>query len=78
MVSIILPLGIRTYVDNKLWIEVKKGNKIRLSIDQKYQDYFYTQNFRYIGKDMLFIAECHFDTSIQRALTSLRDTFSPD
>ena len=59
-------------------IFVKKGNKIRLSIDEKYQDYFYTQNFRYIGKDMLFIAECHFDTSIQRALTSIRDTFSPD
>ena len=59
-------------------IFVKKGNKIRLSIDERYQDYFYTQNFRYIRKDMLFIAECHFDTSIQRALTSIRDTFSPD
>ena len=59
-------------------IFVKKGNKIRLSIDERYQDYFYTQNFRYIRKDMLFIAECHFDTSIQRALTSIRDTFSSD
>ena len=59
-------------------IFVKKGNKIRLSIDERYQNYFYTQNFRYIGKDMLFIAECHFDTSIQRALTSIRDTFSSD
>ena len=59
-------------------IFVKKGNKIRLSIDERYQDYFYTQNFRYIVKDMKFIAECHFDTSIQRALTSLRDTFSSD
>ena len=57
-------------------IFVKKGNKIRLSIDERYQDYFYTQNFRYIRKDMLFIAECHFDTSIQRALTSIRETFS--
>ena len=59
-------------------IFVKKGNKIRLSIDERYQDYFYTQNFRYIRKEMLFIAECHFDTSIQRALTSIRDTFSSD
>ena len=59
-------------------IFVKKGNKIRLSIDKRYQEYFYTQNFRYIRKDMLFIAECHFDASIQRALTSIRDTFSPD
>ena len=59
-------------------IFVKKGNKIRLSIDKRYQDYFYAQNFRYIVNDMLFIAECHFDTSIQRALTSIRDTFSSD
>ena len=59
-------------------IFVKKGTKIRLSIDERYQNYFDTQNFRYIGKDMLFIAECHFDTSIQRALTSIRDTFSSD
>ena len=59
-------------------IFVKKGNKIRLSIDDRYQDYFYTQNFRYIVKDMLFIAECHFDTSVQKALTSIRDTFSSD
>ena len=57
---------------------VIKGNKIRLSIDERYQDYFYTQNYQYIRKDMLFIAECHFDASIQRALTSIRDTFSSD
>ena len=66
------------FKNSKSKIFVKKGNKIRLSIDERYQDYFYTQNFRYIVKDMLFIAECHFDTSIQRALTSIRDTFSSD
>lgn len=66
------------FQNSKSKIFVKKGNKIRLSIDRKYQDYFYTQNYQYIGKDMLFIAECNFDTSIQRALTSIRDTFSSD
>ena len=66
------------FQNSKSKIFVKKGNKIRLSIDQKYQDYLYTQNYQYIGKDMLFIAECNFDTSIQRALTSIRNTFSSD
>ena len=66
------------FQNSKSKIFIEKGNKIRLSIDRKYQDYFYTQNYKYIGKDMLFIAECSFDTSIQRALTSIRDTFSSD
>ena len=66
------------FQNSKSKIFVRKGNKIRLSIDRKYQDYFYTQNYQYIEKDMLFIAECSFDTSIQRALTSIRNTFSSD
>ena len=56
----------------------EKGNKVRLLIDSKYIEKFKFQNYKYIEQDMLLIAECNFDTSIQKATTSIRGTFSPD
>ena len=56
----------------------EKGNKVRLLIDSKYLEKFNFQNYKYIEQDMLLIAECSFDISIQKAMTSIRDTFSPD
>ena len=55
---------------------VEKGNKARLLIDTKYLEKFNLQNFKYIEQDMLLIAECNFDNSIQKAMTSIRGTFS--
>ena len=51
---------------------------MRLSIDRNYLEHFYPQNYKYIEQDMLLIAEFSFDTSIQRAMTSIRGTFFPD
>jgi len=56
----------------------EKGNKVRLLIDRKYLEKFNLQNYKYIEQDMLLIAECSFDISIQKSMTSIRDTFSPD
>ena len=56
----------------------EKGNKVRLSIDSKYLEKFNLQNYKYIEQDLLLIAECNFDISIQKAMTSIRDKFSPD
>lgn len=56
----------------------EKGNKVRLLIDSKYIEKFNLQNYKYIEQDMLLIAECNFDTSIQKAITSIRSSFSAD
>ena len=56
----------------------EKGNKVRLSIDSKYLEKFNLQNYKYIEQDLLLIAECNFDISIQKAMISIRDKFSPD
>lgn len=56
----------------------EKGNKVRLLIDSKYIEKFNLQNYKYIEQDMLLIAECNFDTSIKKAITSIRSTFSAD
>ena len=56
----------------------EKGNKVRLLIDSKYLENFNFQNYKHIEQDMLLIAECNFDNSIQKAMASIRGTFSPD
>jgi hypothetical protein len=56
----------------------KKGDKVRLLMDSKYIEKFNHQNYKYIEQGMSLIAECNFDTSIQKALTSIRGKFSAD
>ena len=66
------------FQNSKSRVFANKGNKVRLSIDRKYLKYFHLQNYKYIEQEMLLIAECSFDTSIQKVMTSIRSTFSRD
>ena len=66
------------FQNSKSKVFVGKGNKVRLSIDRKYLEYFYLGNYKYIEQEMLLIAECSFDTSIQKAMTSIRSAFSSE
>ena len=66
------------FQNNKSKVFVKKNNRIRLSIDQKYSEFFYHQDYRRIKEGMVFIAECNFDSSIQKAIKSIREEFSAE
>ena len=64
------------FQNNKSKVYVEKDNKIRLSINQKYSDFFYHNDYRRIKEGMVFIAECSFASSIQEAIKSMREEFS--
>ena len=66
------------FQNNKSKVFVEKINKIRLSIDQKYLEFFYHHDYRRVKQGMVFIAECSFDTSIQKAIKSIREEFSAE
>ena len=66
------------FQNSKSKVFAEKGDKVRLLIDSKYVEKFNLQNYKYIEQGMLLIAECNFDTSIQKAITSIRSTFSAD
>ena len=64
------------FQNNKSKVFVEENNKIRLSIDQRYSEFFYPHEYRRIREGMVFIAECSFDSSIQKAIKSIREEFS--
>ena len=66
------------FQNNKSKVFVKKNTRIRLSIDQKYSEFFYPHDYQRSKEGMVFIAECSFDSSIQKAIKSIREEFSAE
>ena len=66
------------FQNGKSKVLVDKSNQVRLAIDEKYSDFFHKQNYSQIKYDLVLIAECKFDSSIQNAIRSIRDRFAVD
>ena len=64
------------FQNNKSKVLVDKSDKVRLVIEEKYSDYFYQQHYQQIKHELVLIAECKFDTSIQNAIRSMRERFT--
>jgi len=64
------------FQNSKSKVLADEGDKVRLAIDKKYSDYFYQKNYRQIKHELVLIAECKFDTSIQNAIKSIRERFA--
>ena len=64
------------FQNNKSRVLAQESNKVRLAIDKKYSSYLQKQSYRQIKDELVLIAECRFDTSIQNAIRSIRKQFA--
>ena len=64
------------FQNNKSRVLAQENNKVRLAIDKRYSGYLQKQSYRQIKDELVLIAECRFDTSIQNAIRSIRKQFA--
>jgi len=63
------------FINGNRLIYLEKNSRVRLAISEKYSDNFYLEKFRTPERNMVLIAKCKMDNSLEKTMKSIRDAF---
>ena len=57
-------------------LRVKERSRVRISVSERYPDFYYSDSYRSLRNGMLIVVSCGVDSALEDTFQSIRNSFS--